>query len=95
MGLMTSELAESFDPLGTHLAPDADRFDVTRTPTRHFGFGAGVHTCVGAAPARAQARIALQTLVERLPGLRPAPDRTVPLRRSINVRGPLALEMRW
>jgi cytochrome P450 len=75
--------------------PDAGRFDVTRTPTRHFGFGAGVHTCVGAAPARAQARIALQTLIERLPGLRLAPDRTITVRRSINVRGPLALELHW
>ena len=75
--------------------PDAGRFDVTRTPTRHFGFGAGVHTCVGAAPARTQARIALQTLIERLPGLRLASDQTITLRRSINVRGPLALELRW
>jgi len=75
--------------------PDADRFDITRTPTRHFGFGAGVHTCVGAAPARAQARIALHTLIERLPHLHPAPDHTIPIRRSLNVRGPLALHLRW
>jgi cytochrome P450 len=75
--------------------PDAGRFDITRTPTRHFGFGAGVHTCVGAAPARTQARIALETLVERLPGLRLAPDRSIPIRRSVNVRGPLALELLW
>jgi cytochrome P450 len=45
--------------------PDAGRFDVTRKPARHFAFGAGVHTCVGAAPARAQA----QVLTERLPEL--------------------------
>ncbi|GAB7045118.1 cytochrome P450 [Catenuloplanes indicus] len=49
--------------------PDAGQFDVTRKPARHFGFGAGVHTCVGAAPARAQARIALQVLTARLPDL--------------------------
>ncbi|MFC0532444.1 cytochrome P450 [Phytohabitans kaempferiae] len=75
--------------------PDADRFDVTRTPSRHFGFGAGVHTCVGASLARAQARIALQALVERLPDPRLAPEQTVRLQPSINVRGPLALELRW
>jgi len=74
---------------------EAGRFDVARTPTRHFGFGAGVHTCVGAAPARAQARIALQTLLKRLPGLRLAPEKTIPIRKSINVRGPLAIEARW
>ncbi|GAA3383816.1 cytochrome P450 [Cryptosporangium minutisporangium] len=75
--------------------PDADRFDVTRTPSRHFAFGAGVHTCVGAALARVQMRVALQTLIERLPGLRLVPDQRVQVRRSINVRGPLALELRW
>jgi cytochrome P450 len=75
--------------------PDADRFDVTRTPSRHFGFGAGVHTCVGAPLARAQARIALQVLTERLPSPHLAPDHTVRLQASINVRGPLALELRW
>lgn len=75
--------------------PDAARFDVTRTPTRHFGFGAGVHTCVGAGPARAMAKIALQTLLERLPGLAGENERSFSLRRSINVRGPLSLELRW
>ncbi|GAA2554748.1 hypothetical protein GCM10010435_26570 [Winogradskya consettensis] len=75
--------------------PDADRFDVTRKPSRHFSFGAGLHTCVGAAPARVQGRIALQVLTERLPGLHRTTDRHIPLRRSINVRGPLELEFRW
>lgn len=73
----------------------ADRFDVTRAPGRHFGFGAGVHTCVGAALARTQARIALRVLVERLPGLRLDPEAVVPVRRSLNVRGPLELPLRW
>ena len=75
--------------------PDAGRFDVTRTPSRHFAFGAGVHTCVGAALARMQMRIALQTLIEHLPGLCLAPDQHIQIRRSINIRGPLALELRW
>ncbi|GIF08202.1 cytochrome P450 [Actinoplanes siamensis] len=75
--------------------PDAERFDVTRRPVRHFAFGAGVHTCVGAASARAQARVALQVLTERLPGLSPAPGRAVPIRRSISVRGPLRLDLNW
>jgi cytochrome P450 len=75
--------------------PDADRFDVTRTPSRHFGLGAGVHTCVGAPLARAQTRIALQALTERLSHPRLAPDHTIRLQASINVRGPLALELRW
>ena len=75
--------------------PDADRFDVTRTPSRHFGFGAGVHTCIGAPLARTQARIALQVLTERLPNLHLAPGHTVRLPASLTSRGPLALEVRW
>jgi len=75
--------------------PDAERFDVTRTPSRHFAFGAGVHTCVGAPMARLQMRVALQALLERLPGLRLQPGQDVQIRRSINVRGPLALAATW
>jgi cytochrome P450 len=75
--------------------PPAGQFDVTRVPSRHFAFGAGVHTCVGAALARMQVRIALQTLIEHVPGLRLIPDQRIQVRRSINIRGPLALELRW
>ncbi|GAB7036384.1 MULTISPECIES: cytochrome P450 [Catenuloplanes] len=70
--------------------PDGDRFDPTRTPSRHFGFGAGGHTCAGAGLARVQTRIALAAL----PGLTADADRPVVIRRSINVRGPLTLPVR-
>jgi cytochrome P450 len=74
---------------------DPDRFDVTRPPTRHFGFGAGVHTCVGALLARTQTQIALRVLGERLPDLQLVPDQTIRIQPSINVRGPLSLQLRW
>ncbi|GIJ56405.1 cytochrome P450 [Virgisporangium aurantiacum] len=73
--------------------PDPDRFDVTRTPSRHFGFGAGPHTCVGAPMARVQARVALGLLLERLPELRPTPGRPVTLKTTLNVRGPRTLHL--
>jgi cytochrome P450 len=51
---------------------DPDRLDVTRTPNPHLGFGKGPHYCLGAPLARLEAVIALNTLLRRLPNLRPA-----------------------
>ena len=48
---------------------DPDTFDVTRDPNPHFGFGWGLHHCLGAALARLEARIALRRLFERFPRL--------------------------
>jgi cytochrome P450 len=49
--------------------PDPDRFDIDRV--RKFGynlnFGYGIHSCLGAALARMEARIALEVLVELIP----------------------------
>jgi len=64
---------------------DAEVFDTPfefrtgRRPNRHLAFGEGVHFCLGANLARLEMRIALEQLVERLPGLRLAPGaRLVP-----------------
>lgn len=47
----------------------ADRFDVSREDNPHLSFGGGVHYCLGAQLARAEAEIAVRTLFERLPRL--------------------------
>ncbi|AZQ39283.1 cytochrome P450 [Streptomyces cyaneochromogenes] len=49
---------------------DADRFDVARADKEHLAFGHGVHFCLGAPLGRLEARIALQALFDRFPGLR-------------------------
>ncbi len=51
---------------------DPDEVDFGRTPNPHMGFGWGPHYCLGANLAKLEARIALQTLLERFPKLRPA-----------------------
>lgn len=50
--------------------PEADRLDVGRERNRHLSFGEGGHYCVGAALARLEGKIAVTTLLNRLPGLR-------------------------
>ncbi|KPI23468.1 cytochrome P450 [Actinobacteria bacterium OK074] len=53
--------------------PDPGRLDPGRPGARRqLAFGHGVHQCLGQTLARAELRIALDTLAARLPGLRPA-----------------------
>jgi pimeloyl-[acyl-carrier protein] synthase len=54
--------------------PDPDRLDIQRTDIHHLGFAAGLHYCLGAALARAEAEIAFTALVRRFPDLRLASD---------------------
>ncbi|MEV5927267.1 cytochrome P450 family protein [Streptomyces cellulosae] len=64
--VLVSLAAASRDPLAF---PDPDRFDLTRRPQGHLGFGHGVHHCLGAPLARTEAAVALRLLLERHPRL--------------------------
>jgi cytochrome P450 len=46
---------------------DPDRFDIEREQGQNIGFGYGVHSCLGAALARMESRIALELMRERMP----------------------------
>ncbi|HVN51343.1 MAG TPA: cytochrome P450, partial [Acidimicrobiales bacterium] len=46
-----------------------DDFDIGRPPSLSIGFGHGVHSCLGAALARAESRIAIEELAARWPRL--------------------------
>jgi len=49
---------------------DPDRLNITRSPNRHLAFGHGIHFCVGAALARLEAPIVIQSVLRRMPNLR-------------------------
>lgn len=46
---------------------DPDRFDVRRKPTRHLGFGHGIHVCLGAALARLTIKVVLEEILAQMP----------------------------
>lgn len=66
---------------------DPDRFDPDRLDNQHFGFGGGLHYCVGAPLARIEAEVALVALTARLiePRLLSDPP---PYRPGASLRGP-------
>ncbi|CAM3229393.1 MULTISPECIES: cytochrome P450 family protein [Streptomyces] len=52
--------------------PAPDRLDIRRRDNAHLSLGQGMHYCLGAPLARMQTGLALETLLGRFPGLRPA-----------------------
>jgi cytochrome P450 len=56
-----------------------DDFDIDRDNSRHFGFGHGVHTCIGAPLARLETRIAVELIAKKLGSVEFAGDQPVEL----------------
>lgn len=49
--------------------PNPDVLDIQRENNKHCGFGSGIHFCLGSSLARAEAQIAFNILLNRLPEL--------------------------
>ena len=73
----------------------AAEFDVDRNPNRHLAFGHGIHFCLGAPLARLEARIALEALLSRLPGLSVASGAQLERMDSSIVYGLKELPVTW
>jgi cytochrome P450 len=75
--------------------PNADRFDIEREPNRHLGFGRGIHFCLGAPLARLEVKIALNAMLDRLPGEWRVSDVTLEPIKSFIVFGTKNLPLTW
>jgi cytochrome P450 len=51
-----------------------EQLDITRKPNRHLAFGHGLHYCVGAALARLEGQIAINTMLRSLPNIQLASE---------------------
>jgi cytochrome P450 len=73
-----------------------ETFDIHRGDVRgHIAFGKGIHYCIGAALARMEARIALDLLAQRAPGMRLVEDQEFTFPANISFRGPKRLLVDW
>jgi cytochrome P450/nitrite reductase/ring-hydroxylating ferredoxin subunit len=73
-----------------------DNFDLHRRDSNnHMAFGFGIHFCIGAPLARAEGRIALDVLLDRLPRMRLAPAQSVEHHPHFFLRGLKRLELEW
>jgi unspecific monooxygenase len=70
-----------------------ERLDWHRAQNPHLAFGGGIHYCLGAPLARAETRIALRAVLDRMPNLALAGP---PVRRpSFTIRGLTSLPLQW
>jgi cytochrome P450 len=90
--VVVSIAAANRDP-AVFAAPDT--FDVRREAARlHLAFAAGPHVCLGMHLARLEAHTALRRILDRLPGLRPAPGADL-APRGLVFRKPPEVRVQW
>ncbi|NER25382.1 MAG: cytochrome P450 [Symploca sp. SIO1C2] len=63
-----------------------DQFDVLRQKNNHLAFGDGIHLCLGAPLARLEAKIIINSLLQKLPNLKLASNK-LEWRKTVATRG--------
>ena len=74
---------------------DSETFNIDRRAKPAFGFGFGVHMCLGLFVAKAEIEAALNAMLDLMPNLRFDPDQPPPEIRGIALRGPGAVHVVW
>jgi cytochrome P450 len=72
-----------------------EEFDLFRAPKQHLAFAWGPHMCLGLHLARMETRVALNRVLDRLPGLRFDPDADAPYITGMTFRAPNSLPVVW
>lgn len=70
--------------------PEPDQLNINRDQNQHVAFGDSIHYCLGAALARLETQIAINTLIQQFPDLKLASNK-LEWRKSIVLRGLKAL----
>ncbi len=75
---------------------DPDRLEIRRSARHHLAFGYGLHQCLGQNLARLELEIAINTLFERIPGLRlGVPFEELPFKHDSGIYGLYELPVTW
>jgi len=74
---------------------DPHTFDITRKPRANVAFGFGAHVCIGMHLARTEMGVAMNEILDRMPGLRVAPGAAAPTVGGTTFRSPSALPVVW
>lgn len=74
---------------------DADRFDIRRRGRTPLTWGLGRHVCPAMNTGRSEIRIALETFLDELPGVRLDPDVAPPTITGVHARSTAALRVVW
>ncbi|GAB3161952.1 cytochrome P450 [Myceligenerans halotolerans] len=92
-GVMPLSHAGNRDP---RVFDDADTFDAGRGARNHLTFGYGPHQCLGQNLARLELQIVIDTLLRRVPDIRPAvPVEDLPFKKDTLVYGINEFPVTW